>query len=134
MRCKPIGLTLGAASIREGHSERVSSLAPESEDDVYGGHRGRTFAKKRRQKMSAASGRGTPVLSEVRFSTRRAAKVATYNEDDNLGLSEEDTEMTPNYYYTEEPQGPAIDVVLNHRLKEGAGMCSHRPNEVCVPD
>ncbi|KXL48029.1 hypothetical protein M433DRAFT_63456 [Acidomyces richmondensis BFW] len=111
-----------SASAREVHSERVSSLAPESEDDEYGGRRGRTVAKKRRQKTAAASGRGTPVLSEVRFSTRRAAKVATYNEDDNLGLSEEDTEMTPNYYYTEEPQGPAIDIVLNHRLKEGAGM------------
>lgn len=60
-------------------------------------------------------------MSEVRFSTRRAAKITTYNEDEDLGLSDEDTEMTPNYYYQPEDEGPAIDVVLNHRLREGAG-------------
>lgn len=110
------------------------SSRSESEDDTYGGQRGRTFRKKHRQLLqTAASGRDTPNLSEVRFSTRRAAKVATYNEEDDLGLSEEDTEnMTPNYYYTEDA-GPAIDQVLNHRLKEGAGeysttvRCSYEP-------
>jgi chromodomain-helicase-DNA-binding protein 1 len=62
-------------------------------------------------------------MGEVRFSTRRAAKVATYNEEEDYGLSDEDTEMTPNgYYYEQEDLGPAIDVVLNHRLKDGAGM------------
>lgn len=60
-------------------------------------------------------------MSEVRFSTRRAAKITTYNEDEDLGLSDEDTEMTPNYYYQPEDEGPAIDVVLNHRLRDGAG-------------
>lgn len=100
------------------------SSRSESEDDTYGGQRGRTFAKKQRQRLQAvASGRDTPNLSEVRFSTRRAAKVATYNEDDDLGLSEEDTEnMTPNYWTYVEDNTPAIDQVLNHRLKEGAGM------------
>ena len=96
--------------------------ASDSEDDVYGGQRGRTFAKKHRQRLQApASGGGTPNLSEVRFSTRRAAKVTTYNEDDDLGLSEEDTEnLTPNYWtYVDDPS-PAIDQVLNHRLKEGS--------------
>jgi len=57
----------------------------------------------------------------VRFSTRRGAKVTNYNEDDNLGLSDEDTEeMTPNHTYAYEDDAPAIDAVLNHRLKEGA--------------
>lgn len=99
--------------------------ASESEgDDTYGGQRGRTFAKKHRQKLQAAtSGRGTPQLSAVRFtSSRRAAKVTTYNEDDGYGFSDEDTEnTTPNYYYTNEEETAGIDLVLNHRLKEGAG-------------
>lgn len=77
--------------------------------------------------QAVASGGDTPQLSEVRFSTRRAAKVANYNEDDGYGLSEEDdTEnLTPNYYYAyEEDNSPAIDAILNHRLKEGAGTSS----------
>lgn len=100
-----------------------SSAADESEDDTYGGQRGRTFAKKHRRKLQAAtSGTGTPDLSEVRFSTRRAAKVANYNEDDGLNLSEEDTEnLTPSYWTYADEGGWAIDQVLNHRLKEGAG-------------
>ncbi|KAF2765047.1 hypothetical protein EJ03DRAFT_280835 [Teratosphaeria nubilosa] len=109
------------SSTREDFSERPSSPDRDTEeDDTYGGQRGRTFAKKQRQLM--ASGRGTPQLSEVRFSTRRAAKVTNYNEDDNLGLSDEDedTEMTPAYHYVQEDEGPAIDIVLNHRLKDGA--------------
>lgn len=114
---------LNTASTKDVNSVPPSSRS-ESEDDTYGGQRGRTFAKKQRQRLQAvASGRDTPNLSEVRFSTRRAAKVATYNEDDDLGLSEEDTEnMTPNYWTYVEDNAPAIDQVLNHRLKEGAGV------------
>ena len=61
----------------------------------------------------------------MRFSTRKAAKVTNYNEDDGLGLSEEDTEnMTPNYWTYAEDVGPAIDSVLNHRFKEDVeGKC-----------
>lgn len=116
------------ASLRgERESSRPASTADSlsEQDDTYGGQRGRTFAKKHRQKMQAvASGNGTPQLGEVRFSTRRAAKVANYNEEDDLGLSDEDTEnMTPNYWaYAEEDNAPAIDQVLNHRLKEEAGL------------
>lgn len=101
------------------------SISSESEeDDTYGGQRGRTFAKKHRQKLQAiASGSRTPQLGEVRFSTRRSAKIANYNEDDDLGLSDEDTEnMTPNYWVAAEDDTAGIDQVLNHRLKEGAGM------------
>lgn len=48
--------------------------------------------------------------------------MTTYNEDDDLGLSEEDTEnMTPNYWAYADDTSPAIDIVLNHRLKDGAG-------------
>jgi chromodomain-helicase-DNA-binding protein 1 len=111
-----------AASTREEYFEQLSSHDQESaEDETYGGQRGRTFAKKHRQLM--ASSRGTPQLSEVRFSTRRAAKVTNYNEDENMDEFEEDddTEMTPNYYYQQEDLGPGIDLVLNHRLKDGVG-------------
>ncbi len=107
-----------------GEADTPPASASGSEDDTYGGERGRTFAKKHRQRLKAIASRGdTPNLSEVRFSTRRAAKVANYNEDDDLGLSEEDTEnMTPNHWPAEEDHTPAIDSVLNHRLKDGAGL------------
>jgi chromodomain-helicase-DNA-binding protein 1 len=101
---------------------QVESAASESEeDDTYGGQRGRTFAKKHRQKLHAsASGSGTPQLGEVRFSTRRAAKVANYNEEDDYGLSEEDDSenATPNHYAQVQDESTGIDQVLSHRLKE----------------
>lgn len=111
-------------------SRHVTSAGSESDEGgTYGGQRGRTFAKKHRQKMQDIASRGgTPQLSEVRFSTRRAAKPANYDEDQDLGLSDEyesDT-ATPNYYYVED-NTPAIDLVLNHRLKEGIGMIGIAP-------
>lgn len=115
------------ASIRGDResSRQVTSAGSESEEGgTYGGQRGRTFAKKHRQKMQAiASGSGTPQLGEVRFSTRRAAKVTNYDDDQDLGISDEEESdtATPSYYYVED-NTPAIDQILNHRLKEGIGM------------
>lgn len=101
-----------------------SSEEESDEDDVYGGAKGRSFAKKhRRQKQAAASGSGTPQIGEVRFSTRQAAKVTNYNEEDDYGLSEEDTEAITPATWAVEQTGPSVDVVLNHRLKEGVGKC-----------
>lgn len=100
------------------------SAADSNEDDVYGGARGRDFARKHRRKLQAASGGGTPNLGEVRFSTRRAAKVTNYNEDDEDPFSEDESEMTPNYWAVDpEEEAAAIDVVLNHRIMEGKGEC-----------
>jgi len=104
-------------------SLQPSEAADESEEDeAYGGAKGRAFAKKHRKLQAAASGSGTPNMADLRFSTRRGGKVTNYNDDDNFGLSEDDLieEVTPSYY-TYEPTGPAIDLVLNHRLKEGVG-------------
>lgn len=71
-------------------------------------------------------------MSEIRFSTRHSNKVSNYNEDDNLGLSDEDSEMlTPNYWVYAEDDALAIDVVLNHRLKDDASQYRprYRPND-----
>ncbi|KAF4549455.1 Chromodomain helicase hrp3-like protein [Elsinoe fawcettii] len=89
-------------------------------DDVYGGQRGREFAKRHRR-LQQAAGRDSPSLADIRFSTRRAAKVSNYNEEDEDMFEEDDADSTtPNYWVTaEEDTSPAIDVVLNHRVKEG---------------
>ncbi|GAM87744.1 hypothetical protein ANO11243_057710 [Dothideomycetidae sp. 11243] len=90
-------------------------------DDVYGGARGREFAKRHRKlKAAAASSRDSPSLVDIRFSTRRAAKVSNYNEEDDDMFEEDDADnMTPNHWVTAaEDTGPAIDVVLNHRVKQ----------------
>ena len=112
-----------------------SASEAESEDEVYGGQRGRTFAKKHRQRLQAvASGRDSPSLSAVRFSTRRAAKTTTYHdENDDLGLSDEDTEnMTPNYWTYADDNTPAIDAVLSHRLKTEAGELNEAVGSDCI--
>lgn len=113
------------ASTRTGNNSSIQPSSDEAgseEDDVYGGAKGRSFARKhRRQKQASASGAGTPQVGEVRFSTRQAAKVTNYNEEDDYGLSEEDQDVTPSNWVAE-PTGPSVDTVLNHRLNEGAGM------------
>ena len=68
------------------------------------------------------SGQSTPLPSEFRAPTRRAAKIMSYNEDDSHGLSDEDSEnIASNQTSYVEDVGPAIDQVLNHKLKEGVG-------------
>ncbi|KAK0364071.1 ATP-dependent DNA helicase Hrp3 [Friedmanniomyces endolithicus] len=114
------------SSLRDGASLQPSSHNSDSDPDTYGGQRGKAFRKKQRRMLQvAASGRDTPNMGEVRFSSRRGAKVTTYNEDDGLNFSEEETDLTPAYYLTYEDEGHAIDVVLNHRLKEGVAPTSN---------
>lgn len=113
---------------RARHASRASSkqvtpaLSDESDDDsdVYGGSRAK-LSKKQRRKLLQSSSTLTPAHAEVRFSTRRAAKVSNYNEDDDDMFEEDESEMmTPNYWLTGQDDGtPAIDMVLNHRLREG---------------
>ncbi|KAJ5246886.1 Chromodomain helicase hrp3 [Penicillium chermesinum] len=89
-----------------------------SDSDEYGGKRARASQAKRRLKQAAVM---EPSHAEVRFSTRNAAKVSNYNEDEDDSIFEEDAdELAPNYWGSyEEDTRPAVDVVLNHRLKEG---------------
>ncbi|KAI4715982.1 SNF2 family DNA-dependent chromodomain-containing ATPase [Aureobasidium sp. EXF-10727] len=103
------------ASVRRSVSESGS------DSDTYGGARGREFAKKHRRRLQGASSRSASGLAgDLRFSTRQAGKVTTYNEEDGDDFSEEDTEnMTPNYWVAAEDNSPGIDVVLNHRVGEG---------------
>lgn len=93
--------------------------ASESDSDEYGGKRART-SQARRRLMQAAS--MEPSHAEVRFSTRNAAKVSNYNEDEDDSIFEEDPDaLTQNYWGNyEEDTRLAVDVVLNHRLKEDA--------------
>lgn len=102
---------------KTSRSATVSSFS-ESDSDEYGGK----TSKARRRRLKEAAGM-EPSLSEVRFSTRNAAKVSNYNEDDgDESIFEDDPEdMTANYWaqnYVEDTR-PAVDVVLDHRLKEG---------------
>jgi chromodomain-helicase-DNA-binding protein 1 len=84
--------------------------------------------KKQRQRQQAvAAGREPPSQAEVRFSARRGAQVANYNEEeDEDEFVEDDDDMTPNYWATApEDTGPVIDKILDHRPKDGLGK------EVC---
>jgi len=117
--------TSSLTSVASNRNSTIRQSAPSdsgSDSDVYGGARGRDFAKRNRRRLQGASSRSTPAAAEVRFSTRRAAKITTYNEEDGDSFDEEDSEnLTPNHWATAEDDTPAIDVVLNHRLMEGKG-------------
>ncbi|KAJ5893946.1 Chromodomain helicase hrp3 [Penicillium taxi] len=98
---------------KTSRSTTVTS-ATESDSDEYGPKK----ASRRRRVKEASTG---PSLTEVRFSTRNAAR-ANYNEDEDDDIFEDDQDqLQPNYWATDfvEDTRPAVDVVLNHRLKEG---------------
>jgi len=100
------------------------STGSESESDGYVGARRNIPTKKQRQRQHAvAAGREPPSQAEVRFSARRTAQVANYNEEeDEDEFIEEDDETTPNYWATAtEDTGPVIDKILDHRPKDGSG-------------
>ena len=96
-----------------------SPSGSDNDSDAYGGRRAKISKKQRRRLLQSAESL-TPQHAEIRFSTRRAAKVSTYNEDedDDMLLEEDDEMLTPNYWANGvEDNSPAIDIVLNHRLK-----------------
>jgi len=99
----------------------IQSLS-ESESDDF--DFGTSKARRKKRKLTQL-----PSAAEVRFSTRAANKVTNYNEDDDFSdeLKEEIDETDPAYYMQAEADNvPTIDVVLDHRVKEGLGMiCIH---------
>ena len=89
----------------------------ESDIDAYGGSR-RAAAKKNYRRSVQPTRDITPAHGEVRFSTRKAAKVSNYNEDDD-DMFDDEADMVPQEYWTAGPEETvqAIDAVLNHRLR-----------------
>lgn len=89
----------------------------ESDIDAYGGSR-RAAAKKNNRRSVQPIRDTTPAHGEVRFSTRKAARVSNYNEDDD-DMFDDEADMVPQEYWTAGPEEdvPAIDAVLNHRLR-----------------
>ncbi|EGC42995.1 chromodomain helicase [Histoplasma capsulatum var. duboisii H88] len=102
-------------------SQSIDSTS-NSDGDEYHGSRNRTSKTKRRR--MAQSDNLIPTHAEIRFSTRRANRVSNYNEDDDDDEFEDESEMmTPGDWVTAvDDTTPAIDVVLNHRFKEGVDL------------
>ena len=90
----------------------------DSDIDAYGGSR-RAAAKKQHRRLHQSTRDTTPAHGEVRFSTRRAAKISNYNEDDDDMFDDHPDMMPQSWIYVEEDNSVAIDIVLNHRLREG---------------
>lgn len=109
------------SSARASKQNTPSAQSPsdsESDIDAYGGSR-RAAAKKNHRRSVQPTRDITPAHGEVRFSTRKAAKVSNYNEDDD-DMFDDEADMVPQAYWTAGPEENvlAIDAVLNHRLRE----------------
>ncbi|KAL9604549.1 MAG: hypothetical protein Q9219_000514 [cf. Caloplaca sp. 3 TL-2023] len=81
-------------------------------------------AKKTHRRLVQSSAVKPSPPTDVRFSTRQAAKVSNYNEDDNdMFDDEEDME----YEWVAAPDGiiPQVDVILKHRLREDTSTMAH---------
>ncbi|KAG9235626.1 P-loop containing nucleoside triphosphate hydrolase protein [Amylocarpus encephaloides] len=98
-----------------------SASASDSDSDNYGGARARNVAKKNRR-LQAESSLPTHVYQEKRWSSRRAAQVTAGAYQESEAEFEDESEMmTPNNQWgaDAEDNSPYVDVVLQHRLKEG---------------
>lgn len=100
-----------------------SAAESDSESDIYGSSRRKTINKKHRQQQLQASSDSGPAHGELRFSTRKAAKVSNYNEDDSDDF-EEDMQTEVYWQTTADANVPAIDAVLNHRLRDDISKLS----------
>ena len=102
---------------KTSRSATASSFS-ESDSDEYGGQ---TSKARRRRALKQSAGM-EPSLSEVRFSTRNAAKVSNYNEDDDDedDIFEDGADQAADNYWPVDyvDTRPAVDVVLNHRLNK----------------
>ena len=81
--------------------------------------------KQRRQFLTVSSNRPSP-HGEIRFSTRKAAKVSNYNEDDSDDFEDDPATYTPNNWLVDDGS-PAIDAILNHRVREDIGKTPLNP-------
>ncbi|OKL59839.1 hypothetical protein UA08_04465 [Talaromyces atroroseus] len=101
--------------LSKGPSRSVTRSSPsDSDTDEYGASSTRTA--RRRQLQSSI----VRPPAEVRFSSRNATKVANYNEDSDGMFEEEEEDFTPNdVAAAPHYNGPGIDSVLDHRLKDG---------------
>lgn len=111
------------------HSESDS----DSDAGLYNKTRPRPFAaKKQHRRLMQTVADPPPTHGEVRFSTRKAAKVSNYNEDDD-DIFDDDEDMLPQYQYSTMPGEvvPEVDIVLKHRLREDTGngriLVAHHP-------
>ena len=106
-------------SVSDRRSRSAQSPSDSDSDiDAYGGSR-RALAKKQHRRLQQATRDTTPSHGEVRFSTRKAAKVSNYNEDDD-DMFDDEADMIPQAQYPDAGEDvPAIDIVLNHRFREG---------------
>ena len=107
--------------------------SPDSDSDIeaYGAPRPRSRGNKKLQQrrlLVDATRDQTPTHSEVRFSTRKAAKATNYNEDDNDPFEEDEDLVSQSYWAATEDTSPAVDIVLEHRPREGVGEYSMSPN------
>ena len=108
-----------AVSHQPTPSAPESSTDTESDVDAYGSSRRKgSNGKKAHRRLVQTASNHAPAHAEVRFSTRNAAKVSNYNEDDNEEEFQEE-ETTPVYWpNVADVEVAAIDAVLNHRLRD----------------
>lgn len=106
----------------------VSYLSTDDDDseEEYGTKRGPRKPKKQNKNKKKQSRRKAGVdfdePAEVRFSTRRAAKITNYNEDDDDDDEEDEDEGFMQHLYPEEDtNATGIDLVLDHRPKGDLG-------------
>ena len=97
-----------------------STLESDSPVESRSKHRIRGTATSHRPQPRPVA-KDLPTNGEIRFSTRKAAKVYNYAEDDDDDIFEDESNAVTDNYWAHWPDEnlPAIDAILDHRLREG---------------
>ncbi|KAL8948551.1 MAG: hypothetical protein Q9222_005273 [Ikaeria aurantiellina] len=111
----------GTAASSQGSKAPSTSASSQvdSESELDSSKRSRPQAaitKKNRRRLIQGGAAQLPLHADVRFSTRQAAKVSNYNEDDEDMFDEE--EVGYDWVTPEDGSIPQVDVILKHRLRE----------------
>lgn len=76
----------------------------------------RATATKRNHRRLVQSSTAKPQHTDVRFSTRQAAKVSNYNEDDD-DMFDDEEDMQYEWVDAADANAPQVDMILKHRLR-----------------
>ncbi|KAF2234861.1 hypothetical protein EV356DRAFT_137734 [Viridothelium virens] len=104
-------------STRATPARTTTTTSPESESDfdTRAGSRRRNVTSRKRNRLQKD---GTLAAPPQRFSERRTAKVANYNEDEEP-FSDEETATPVDWTWEADDPTPGIDIVMDAKLKEG---------------
>jgi chromodomain-helicase-DNA-binding protein 1 len=116
----------------KAHTPRARTSDDDGEEDedeeFYTNVRKQTSRKTKQRQKDVANGVALP-SDYQRFSSRRKVAITTYNEGEEDDAIDDDDVAEWEEYDAEAEAAPTIDIVLDHRIKEGRSLADEKVNK-----